>query len=1086
MASDSVAQQQALHQKYLELEDMQRSLVQMFAILYQPTGRAKALKCWNTVMPPLWSRARALSPYDFNSLVKKLLEAGFLTQEPNEGPRCIELLADIAVRDAIAEEIFEPITQIIEEQLPVRTRYYGYGPRVFSSASEFLREIRIAFYRQDTHTIDSLDEDFRTNFWKVTLKLPKVLQDILNNPFDHEWFESLAANFQQYVLKTILEDSARRCVPADNAFELLEAIYETKSNNRELSLLYAEQLWLRGHLAEASTVLDAIGTDKVLVMIGGASQEGKLEALRGAIAFLNGHTEAALTYYRAGLKAVGKTQSAQSNWFKMPAAALYLFALLKDGTPAAYQALEDHVNILQKFPGHWLGTAIPLLLHLIQNQQGRFNPEITEQFNNYTVQQTGLVALLEIYSLYWLGLRDLDQWLPHQLPRLYRTASQADYSWIALETVELMARFHYEDLPEGIHTELAEALHEEIGTQPLIDVVRRQEPWELSLGALTNLAGSSAGSGAVAANSTYRLIWKLRFNSLSNWELTPIEQKRSTRGGWTKGKAISLKRLYSVSERPSYLTLEDERVCDTIKTQRDAQAYYYGRLTHEFKDKTLLALAGHPRVFWVDTENVRVDVVKGEPELLVKRLPNDRLRLELAPKIAKDAAVLAFKETPTRLKVIAVNDHHRRIVELLGPNHQLEVPAQAEAQVLQAIAAVSSLVTVQSDIGGGVAVEEVPSDARPRMHLLPAGEGLKASLLIHPFPEGGSYYPPGQGGATVIAEVDGKRLQTQRDLKEERKRAKEVKTACAVLQEYKPKKGEWVIEEPSDCLELLLQLQTLGDRVLVEWPEGEKFRVSHQLGLADFKLNIRRQKDWFAASGEVQISEDRVLDIQQLMNLLEGAPGKFIELSDGQFLALTEEFRRRLQALKHLSEPSGKQLRVHGLAALALDEVVEGVEQLKADKAWKAHLKKIQTARSIEPQVPAQLQATLRDYQREGYTWLARLAHWGVGACLADDMGLGKTLQAIAIILSRCSAGPSLVIAPTSVSLNWLSEIERFAPSLQVKVLGSGDRQKLLDSLGANDLLICSYGLLQQKEVAKMLAQIVWETIVLDEAQAIK
>ena len=1086
MASDSREHQQALHQKYLQLEDIPRSLAQIFAVLYQPVGRTKALKLWNAVMPRLMPWGRGLTPHEFNPLIRDLLNDGLLTQEQNEGARCVDSLIDIAVRDAIEAGIFEPIAQAISEQFPLRMRFHSYGPRVFTKDSEFLRELRIAFYRQDGHAINSLDEDFRATSWNSPLKLPKIFSGILNNPFDPKWFSSLNVGFQQYVLQSILEDAARRCVPADNAFELLEELYAAKPDNPELRLLYVEQLWLRGHLEEANTILDTIDTNKVLATVNTTSPPGKLEALKGAIAFLKGHTEAALTHYRSGLKAVGKSQSTQSTWFKIPATVLYFFALLKDGQPATYRAAENYATLLQKDGGHWLGSAMPPFLHLLHNRQGRFNPEMTEKFTGYTVKQTGLVALLEIYSLYWLAVQDLDQWLPAQLPRLYRAASQAEYGWIALETVELMAHFHYENLPEGIHTELAEALREEVGSPPLIETVRRQEPWELSLGALTNLAGPVATNGATAADATFRLIWKLQFKSLSNWELTPVEQKRSTRGGWTKGKVISLKRLHAVSERPKYLTPEDEQVCDAIKTQRDGQRYYYGKLTYEFKDGTLLALVGHPRVFWADAETVRVDVVKGEPELVVKRLSGDRLRLELTPKISKNATILAFKETPTRLKVIEVNDNHRDIAQLLGSNHQLEVPTQAQDRVLQVIAAVSSLVTVQSDIGGGVAAEEVPADPTPRVHLLPAGEGLKASLLTHPFPEGGSYYPPGQGGATVIAEVDGKRLQTQRDLKEERKRAKEVKTTCAVLQAYKPKKGEWVIEEPSDCLELLLQLKTLGDRVLVEWPEGEKFRVSHQLGLADFKLSIRRQKDWFAVSGEVQISENQVLDMQQLMTLLEGTPGRFIKLSDGQFLALTEEFRKRLQTLQRLSESNGKELRVHGLAALALDDMVEGVEQLTVDKAWKTHLKRIKTARAIEPEVPDTLQATLRDYQHEGYTWLARLAHWGVGACLADDMGLGKTLQAIAILLTRCSAGPSLVIAPTSVSLNWLSETERFAPSLQVKVLGTGDRQKLLDSLGANDLLICSYGLLQQQEVATMLAQITWETIVLDEAQAIK
>ncbi len=101
-------------------------------------------------------------------------------------------------------------------------------------------------------------------------------------------------------------------------------------------------------------------------------------------------------------------------------------------------------------------------------------------------------------------------------------------------------------------------------------------------------------------------------------------------------------------------------------------------------------------------------------------------------------------------------------------------------------------------------------------------------------------------------------------------------------------------------------------------------------------------------------------------------------------------------------------------------------------------------------------------------------------------MGLGKTLQALAVILTRASEGPTLAIAPTSVCLNWISEAERFAPTLNIIQLGTGDRQALLDRLQPFDLLVCSYGLLQQEEVATMLAGVEWRTIVLDEAQAIK
>ncbi len=1090
MPLKSLDQQQYLHDKYRQLSGPQKSIVQVFALLYEPSNRELARLCWiESMLPKLDSAAaRFIEKQPFSAQVTRLIGHKVLIQQRGQGPCCHPQLMEIVVRDAVVSGTFEPMARAIAKQVPVRSHYAGIS-RIFRTPNEFMRSLRIAIYREDTPEINTLLTETSHLHWRSEIDFYSVLRKMLTNPFDPVWMQSLSDAFLEMGLSAILEDSVARCVPANEAFELLEEVYNNRAVSTEICLLYAEQLWLRGNTEAAS---------EILAKIEGADDLGEYvfqhQALLGALAFLKGDTSAALTHYRQGLSDADSTAEAQAAWFELPATVLLFFALLETDSPSAHQTLEKHISLLQKQPQHWLKGAMPPLLSLLQMQQGKLSQALsdTQLLTPYKITSVGLPALIEIYSLYWLSVENLAEWLPKSLTTLCQTALQAGYGWIALETAELMMVYQPESSdPEkiNIYAEMIETLQEQIHSRRLLEVIEYKAPWERSLHALTQLNESTLNT-ADLSQATFRLVWRLHFRSLHNWSLTPLEQKIGAKGGWTKGKPVALKRLYE--DLPDYATEQDQRICDALDvTYEQSSSYYYSRASkpvYTFSRAALLALVGHPLVFLEDSPTVRVDLVKGEPELFVKRLEGERLSIELVPPIGKDD-LLITPETPTRLKVIAVTTEHRRIADVLGPKNRLEVPAQAEERVLQAIASVASVVTVQSDIGGGVEAEEVPSDAITHVHLLPAGEGLKISLLAHPFPTGGSYYAPGEGGETVIAEVEGKRLQTKRNLDEETQRAMAVISACSVLDNYDAIGREWLIDEASDCLTLLLQLQTLGEEIVLEWPEGEKFKVSRQLGINDFKFDIHRQQDWFAASGEVQISEDRVMDLRQLMALLESTPGQFVPLADGEFLALTDEFRQRLGMLGRLAQPHGKGLRIHGLAALALDGMLGDVEQLQVDQAWQDHIAHIKAACEIEPHVPETLQASLRDYQKGGFTWLARLANWGVGACLADDMGLGKTLQGLAVILSRCDQGPTLVLAPTSVCMNWASEAERFAPSLQVKDFGASDRtsrQSLLDDLGPKDLLVCSYGLIQQKDVAAMLADVTWQNVVLDEAQAIK
>jgi SNF2-related domain/SNF2 Helicase protein/Helicase conserved C-terminal domain len=140
------------------------------------------------------------------------------------------------------------------------------------------------------------------------------------------------------------------------------------------------------------------------------------------------------------------------------------------------------------------------------------------------------------------------------------------------------------------------------------------------------------------------------------------------------------------------------------------------------------------------------------------------------------------------------------------------------------------------------------------------------------------------------------------------------------------------------------------------------------------------------------------------------------------------------------------------------------------------------------------LKGTLRPYQQIGVRWLYLLARLGLGACLADDMGLGKTIQVLALllVLHRQSDGdrqPSLLVAPASLLANWVAEIERFAPSLKAIIAHPSElpadelKNMTAEQLRNVDVVITSYGTLLR---IPWLANVSWNLLVLDEAQAIK
>ena len=124
----------------------------------------------------------------------------------------------------------------------------------------------------------------------------------------------------------------------------------------------------------------------------------------------------------------------------------------------------------------------------------------------------------------------------------------------------------------------------------------------------------------------------------------------------------------------------------------------------------------------------------------------------------------------------------------------------------------------------------------------------------------------------------------------------------------------------------------------------------------------------------------------------------------------------------------------------------------------------------------------LRTYQLEGIRFLRQSS----SALLADEMGLGKTVQtALALKNGRQDYGRVLLIAPTSLCLNWQRELEKWAPELAVRrVLGNTNDRAYTYRMPIR-VLVASYEQIR-RDSRRFHGAVRFDLVVIDEAQRIK
>jgi hypothetical protein len=1031
-----------------KLNQTKRDVICLLSVHYAPISRTALLDAARRLGLKT-EKGKAFAHGDMKSIVDHLLQKKLIL-ERNRAIACPSNLANIACEWLLRHNRFDSFANAVG--IKTRHRHPGYFSP-YSSYEHFLGHLRAAIYLGELEDFFAMIDRAGQSHYRDQSPHVDVFASMGGGDFRQPWFQRLSPELRMSFLSLPLERALFRLEPVDHLIRALQD--EVAENHWDLPEILIEALLLQGKAQEARKQIGHPETPEQAAQLAWASMvEGDYPKAR--ILFEQA--------YEQLLKGTRKR-----NVYFQGLAGIFLVAAQLDGADQAHVlALRERLKRGAKQKDNAIAFHLDSLSSGVSALLG--DVDTLASPDDWVFERIAPGIGLLLYCLPW-------QWRGKLAPKIAlgriqeteRIAGKNGYAWIAGECRQFAERLQGKPAPFPV--------------RHLVDAVQPMQEWERALKALALLGHESEAPVKPIKKGLSRLIWLLDFDEYGDVHLEPKEQKATQSGGWTKGRTLGLKRLAEASDQLDFLTPQDAAVVNHIRNY-SRYSYDYYRDHYEIDtDQALPVLAGHPLLFLKESPSTQVEVETASPILEITK-QGDILKLALVPNIDPDEELLIIRQSPTRISVIPIDQTMRRVARIIGK--ELTVPTQAEPGVREAVANIAPMLTVHSEVSGmSDGLEEANADSKPYLHILPVADGLSFEMFNHPFGIEGPGFKPGEGAKGVIAEVDGTKLHTMRERSDETARAKQVLEACPALEPFEIDRWHWQTDDPEDSLEILAQCKGLGDgRINLVWPRGEKLRLRAQVGAGNMSMRLRQRHDWFEAEGELTIDDRLTLSLARLLELTQDSKGRFLKLDDGEYLELTQRLKQQLDELRSYAGGKGKDIRFHPLTAGGIEAIGDEFGTFEVDDAWKRQLQRLQEAREQVAPVPSTLTAELRDYQQEGFAWLSRLATWRAGACLADDMGLGKTLQALALIVSKAPAGPSLVVAPTSVCANWLAECHRFAPTLKPILFGGGDRRSMIEEAGPFDLIVTSYGLMQQS--IEHLQEKPWQTLILDEAQAIK
>jgi hypothetical protein len=550
----------------------------------------------------------------------------------------------------------------------------------------------------------------------------------------------------------------------------------------------------------------------------------------------------------------------------------------------------------------------------------------------------------------------------------------------------------------------------------------------------------------------------------------------------TEIDVAAAKVLVTPADRALDGVIQELRVLETL-VYRDgrAQSRKTTRVLEDLTARALDLLADVDEIVFED-EPVRYVREDLRPRLVVSDGPKDTIALAWHPRVVASWAIgRGLVLTADGLLRPLAADLPAEVLDALD-RPLPTVPAQDAGAFLREV-------VLRAAVPVDLKAKRLPHlrgtrvEPRPRLRIAGDDGGLRVeAVFVYADADHVREVPPGGDAPwVVLGEVDGTPRLAERDREAEAR-------ALATLEELVPAPLPATLTGDA-ALGLLYELAADDAPLRAQWEVLFDSRLASTRSVGRFspKISVDSGVDWFdvdvsfSALGKARASLGTLIEAWR-------AGRRFVRLSGGQIGRIPTDFLARhadaLEQLDEIRKASGGKLRAFAtpLAAELLGE--DGLPP--AAKRWRHIAERVRAFDGVPDwPVPPGLTATLRDYQISGFRWLVWLRDLDLGGVLADDMGLGKTLQVLALLLDTHAdptGAPSLVVAPTSVVHNWVSEAARFAPDLRVYLHHGSGRKDALPPAGEVDVVVTSYALLRFDDA--IFRTTPFRYVVLDEAQA--